>query len=1095
MAKQLKKRYSDDWVRNTKNIWFPDQVEPDPNEDYDKFIAYWKKERNRCTNGFRLGDGQVYISGWLYFHTVYWTIELDVKYINPITGVETSNKAPGIATLRDIEWIVSQDLQRVEIEKGIYNLVSCRGIGKSFLAGSFIGQSYFFFDSSENLLTGGNTPDINKLGEKVALGVDNIHPVFQKQRIKNNWKVEVRAGYEDKATGAVKGSNSRILTRNYKDGINSMATNGTRPKRQIIDEQGKIKYLKDCLLNSKPSWMNDFGFFSTVFLTGCVCAGTKIWTHDGKLINIEDLVQSNGIVGYNGSSFSKETISNMNPISKKNCYRITTSANNILECSEDHPLLVSNRNKRTYINGINNVHQYSFKQTKDLQLGDYISRIDEVPIFGIETHNNARLIGLFLADGYFKGNSLSIDDYKIREFITNNYEISIRKEFFTKKGELYSDLYLKGVKKIFDEYKITNLTKEHKRLPDNIHQFDKTSLSEILAGIFDGDGNIYYNSKKQSTRIVLTNISLNLLEDIKYQLLKFGIHSSIYKEKRNIAPSEEYKGQKDHIYRLYIAKDKSIERFKNNIPIIHSKKVETLNTLFKKGNRDYGYHKGIFKLTGEHNDEKFIDNNTFLSGFTFESVTKIEYLGEREIYNLTALENHTYLANGFITHNTGGDMEVGEEAGIVFNNPELYGCLQFDDIWEGQGKIGRFIPTTLGRNEFKEPWTLYDFLKNKYPEEYGNLQPHEELSRVIIMVSNEERCMKEFVIPRRELAMKSTSSNEIISEKAYYPIIPSECFLKLSANDFPIEAAQEHLNKLRKIGFKPVRIELYQDSNGIIKSKFTDKLPVTDFPVNKSSNKEGVIEILEYPIAGSPWGTYVAGMDPYKVSESDYSDSLGAVYIFKRMTTNMTEPYQHMPVAWYVGRPKNIRDWQDNARMLLEFYNAECMCEANDESFIQYMMILNKQNYLARGQASLKEITQDSKFKGLYGLPATTKTIEKWNNSLVIYTKEMLAKLDSEEGEPRVEMGINKILDVMLLEEIIKFNKHSGNFDRVRAMGIALAYANQLDAWLGKTTIEEEYREKTKIIKSPFTLNNISNKQNSQYNRKVNSPFLINKVR
>lgn len=712
MARQLKKRHSDDWVRNTKNIWFPDQVEPDPNEDYDKFIQYWKRERSRCTNGFRLGNDQVYISGWLYFHTVYWTIELDVKYINPITGVETSNKAPGIATLRDIEWIVSQDLQRVEIEKGIYNLVSCRGIGKSFLAGSFIGQSYFFFDSSENLLTGGNTPDINKLGEKVALGVDNIHPVFQKHRIKNNWKVEVRAGYEDKATGAVKGSNSRILTRNYKDGINSMATNGTRPKRQIIDEQGKIKYLKDCLLNSKPSWMNDFGFFSTVFLTG-----------------------------------------------------------------------------------------------------------------------------------------------------------------------------------------------------------------------------------------------------------------------------------------------------------------------------------------------------------------------------------------------TGGDMEVGEEAGIVFNNPELYGCLQFDDIWEGQGKIGRFIPTTLGRNEFKEPWTLYDFLKNKYPEEYGNLQPHEELTRVTIMVSNEERCMKEFVIPRRELAMKSTSSNEIISEKAYYPIVPSECFLKLSANDFPIEAAQEHLNHLRKIGFKPVRIELYQDSNGVIRSKFTDKLPVTDFPVNKSSNKEGVIEILEYPIAGSPWGTYVAGMDPYKVSESDYSDSLGAVYIFKRMTTNMTEPYQHMPVAWYVGRPKNIRDWQENARMLLEFYNAECMCEANDESFIQYMMILNKQNYLARGQASLKEITQDSKFKGLYGLPATTKTIEKWNNSLVIYTKEMLAKLDSEEGEPRVEMGINKILDVMLLEEIIKFNKHSGNFDRVRAMGIALAYANQLDAWLGKTTIEEEYREKTKIIRSPFALNNISNRQNSKYSRKVHSPFLINKER
>jgi len=231
--------------------------------------------------------------------------------------------------------------------------------------------------------------------------------------------------------------------------------------------------------------------------------------------------------------------------------------------------------------------------------------------------------------------------------------------------------------------------------------------------------------------------------------------------------------------------------------------------------------------------------------------------------------------------------------------------------------------------------------------------------------------------------------------------------------------------------------------------------------------------------------------DPYKISESEYSTSLGSIYIFKRMTVDMTEPYQHMPVAWYTGRPKDIRTWQENVRMLLEFYGAEVMCEANDESFIQYMIGKNKQHYLAKGQSSLREISPTSKFKGNYGLPATSKTIEFWNNSAVIYAKEMCNKLISEDGISQEALGITRILDPMLLEEIIKFNKHSGNYDRIRAFSIALAYANQLDALIGKTKLEEEIRAKTRVIKSPFSFNRISS--SFKNNPISSSPFLINK--
>src|SRR5690606_21552015 len=134
--------------------------------------------------------------------------ELDKEYINPVTGEKTSSKSKGIALLRDVEWFISHDKIRALRDKKIYQLVGSRGFGKSFFSSSEIGHTYTFINDSESLLTGGNHPDIAKLAEKVALGLDNIHPVFFKQRIKDNWGKEVRAGWKDKSTGAIKGSNS-----------------------------------------------------------------------------------------------------------------------------------------------------------------------------------------------------------------------------------------------------------------------------------------------------------------------------------------------------------------------------------------------------------------------------------------------------------------------------------------------------------------------------------------------------------------------------------------------------------------------------------------------------------------------------------------------------------------------------------------------------------------------------------------------------------------------------------------------------------------------------------------------------------------------
>ena len=59
-----------------------------------------------------------------------------------------------------------------------------------------------------------------------------------------------------------------------------------------------------------------------------------------------------------------------------------------------------------------------------------------------------------------------------------------------------------------------------------------------------------------------------------------------------------------------------------------------------------------------------------------------------------------------------------------------------------------------------------------------------------------------------------------------------------------------------------------------------------------NESKDAPIVIWEMPIQNAPYGLYVAGVDPYRQGKSAYSDSLGAVYIYKRMHDIFSEKFQ-----------------------------------------------------------------------------------------------------------------------------------------------------------------------------------------------------------
>ena len=118
------------YKQDTKNIWFPNQVEPvydptDPNQMF-VFNTYWKAEKDRCMNGFYLDKNKkIFISGWLYFHTVYWKISM-YETLNEGTPQERTVREIKTPILRDIDWVIANDLLECEKQGKFYSLIGSR---------------------------------------------------------------------------------------------------------------------------------------------------------------------------------------------------------------------------------------------------------------------------------------------------------------------------------------------------------------------------------------------------------------------------------------------------------------------------------------------------------------------------------------------------------------------------------------------------------------------------------------------------------------------------------------------------------------------------------------------------------------------------------------------------------------------------------------------------------------------------------------------------------------------------------------------------------------------------------------------------------
>jgi hypothetical protein len=388
---------------------------------------------------------------------------------------------------------------------------------------------------------------------------------------------------------------------------------------------------------------------------------------------------------------------------------------------------------------------------------------------------------------------------------------------------------------------------------------------------------------------------------------------------------------------------------------------------------------------------------------------------------------------------TGGDMKKFMDAKSLMFDAENFNFLTYNNEKDTARVHGFFISYKY-RMEAKEPSTLGAYL---------DLPQSSDLHNVEMQVSNEEKALQ-ITNDNLERLKKAGDRLAYLKEKMYYPLEVDDIFLNEDTNIFDIEAAKRQKSRLLQQERTGVPVVLFHDGEKIC-HEFTDKQPISNFPLKNSDLKDAPVVIYEFPIENPPYGLYVAGVDPYRQGKSEYSSSLGAVYIYKRMHDITGEKYQDMFVASYVARPDKKETWEEQARLLIKYFNARTLCENDDISFIEYMKAKGDAHYLEKQPQWLMEVVPNTTVKREYGVHRSSEKIRDYlHNCLKKYMEEVVYLEKDADGNTIKELtGVTKIFDPVLLEEIIQYNDQ-GNFDRIIAAELAIAQALKMDPILGK---------------------------------------------
>ena len=1014
-------------------------------------IQFWEEEITKIKNGINIGG--YHLSPWLYWH-------INIFKMSYGAGEDKGFK---VAQFRDNEFFFDHMYNKAKEhgEKGVF-LYGTRRYAKSSGMASRLLHGMWTIKNAQGTVQGfSKEPDLTALLDYSNGAIQNMFPALKIPA--NNLSIDegITLGLKGKKVqDRYDFSNLKII--NLQGGTTKLGTQktaGSTPDVFLLDEAGKGK--------SIPPWKAAIPSFSggdngkwrlVPLISGCVCAGTKVYDKNGNVVNIEDVTKDTGILGYNGSDYSVENIPWIQPPKEKECVRITTDYNKSIECSHDHPLMVYGNN------GV------FFKRAENITKKDKLIFFNGNKPFGDKSIYHAELIGLVIGDGYYgQGCELSISDESLYDYIKEKYYWHITDKEPDCIEPYYRRTSIKGFTHVLEYHGMYGDTKMNKKLPTDINDWDEDSVARLLRGYFEADG--YISKEVNRRRITLTSVSLNLISEVQKQLEKFGIISSVYSRirnsnkkdviKSNVNNKEGFINSADICYNLEITRYEFIEKFANKIGFISEYKNTRLENSIK------GYQGKIKKLNKIPFKDSLPEKGQYFIGKECENISYVsvktnDKIGLKPIYNLEAGVTHTYLTNGFVSHNTAGEGELSVDAEIMLKDPETYSILSMDwDMLEEfvdpehitwkRNSFGFFVPAQMSikaPNKIIMPFS--DFLKSE----------NKELSKLDIHVTD-WKAGKEYFENKRKMV-----SNDIVmlaGETNSFPLDPEDCYLTTEKNIFPGLECKNRKAEIEREGLTGQAYELWKDSSGNFRADFSNKLTITDYPY-KGNSIDAPVVMLENPLlqdSKPPLGLYCIGFDDAKHDQTD-GDSVLSATVVKRSFEG--GEWANRIVAWYDSRPERKKDYYKVLYMLMKIFNARLLHENDDNGFIEYLEDKYPDDLFIHvsegiGLASEENLIRNKNRK--WGVPANPTNIYNWTQRVVRYTKDENITIGDQEGLS----GVDIINHPMLLEELYKYKKKN-NADRLRSFSLALTLAQYYDkTYQFLKTRKKEVRDEDKVQK------------------------------
>lgn len=428
---------------------------------------------------------------------------------------------------------------------------------------------------------------------------------------------------------------------------------------------------------------------------------------------------------------------------------------------------------------------------------------------------------------------------------------------------------------------------------------------------------------------------------------------------------------------------------------------------------------------------------------------------------------------------TGGNQTLSQDAIQMLRDPDAYRLLPMnwdrlenrieekDLITWKRSTFGIFVPGQMGLeigNQKKET-NLKEYLKIK--------EPAKDLEKIKFQATD-WRVANEVIGLNRKLKLKDKGAYDKYC--MYHPFDPEDCAIVSHNNPFPTKEAQKHRQYLVDQGLTGKLVDLTL-SGGRVAYEFSDKRPI-EFPFKGGVHDAPVMLFTEFPEQIPPYGLNVSGLDPYKQTKAG-TDSVGAFYILRREGI-LDDPFAGCILASYSSRPAIPDNFDRTCEWLIESFNAECLMENADIGFIRYLERKGKADMLlANGVDFSKRINPKASANTPYGLYPTPKNQSHLIKGLLNYCNEELITGFEEDMTPIKTLGITRINDIYLLDEIISY-KPGGNFDRMIAFAHALAWADYMDT-IGIKVESGEQQEKKEEIKKKRTKNYFTD--TSKFNR------------